>query len=208
MSLRAQKAAKKKEDMIRSALSMIEAKGYHNTTMADIASALLMTKGSLYYYFRDKQDLLYQSQEMLLSRSIEHIQAIMERDMSIREQLHEAITVHIQYLIAERTGFAMGMKPEQFYSGEALREILTLRNQYSEHMDQLLIKGMEKGEFLRMDIKIVRNIMLGAMNWVIQWYSPEGGMNQDELAQTIADYLLNMFTKTPNERGVIHDGNE
>lgn len=59
MSLREQKAAKKKEDILRSASLVISRSGYHNATMEDIAAELLMTKGSLYYYFKNKEELLY-----------------------------------------------------------------------------------------------------------------------------------------------------
>ncbi|MEN1967162.1 TetR/AcrR family transcriptional regulator [Lentibacillus sp. N15] len=195
MSLREQKAAKKKEDMIKSAVSIISEKGYHATTMEDIASKLLMTKGSVYYYFKDKQDLLFQSQKMLLEQSIAHIEKISNEDLQIIEKLRKTMLVHIEYLITERTGFAMGVKPEQFFIGGQLAEILRLRNQYSEYIDDLLHVGIEQGVFAEVDIKIVRNIILGAMNWVIEWYSPHGQKDKKGLAQSISMYLLRMLIK-------------
>ena len=76
LSLRRKKAEKKKEDIIQSALSIISEKGYHATTMEDIAAKLLMTKGSVYYYFKDKQDLLFESQKMLMEQSIANIEKV------------------------------------------------------------------------------------------------------------------------------------
>lgn len=195
MSLRQKKAAKKKEDIIKSAVSIIGEKGYHNTTMEEIASKLLMTKGSVYYYFKDKQDLLYQSQRMLLQESIAHIETIQDKELPIKEKLQKTMIVHIEYLISERTGFAMGAKPEQFFAGGQLEGILQLRNQYSQYMDQLLLEGMKTGVFDSVDIKIVRNIILGAMNWVIEWYSPEGNMDKNALAKIISNYLLRILIK-------------
>lgn len=193
MSLREQKAEKKKKDMIKSAVSIIEKKGYHNTTMEEIASQLLMTKGSVYYYFKNKQDLLYQSQKMLLNESITHIESINKEEYPVAERLQKTMIVHIKYLITERSGFAMGFRPEQFFSGEHLEGILELRNRYSQYVDQLLLEGMETGVFEAVDIKIVRNIILGAMNWVIEWYSPEGSLDKDALSQTISNYLLRIL---------------
>lgn len=205
LSLREKKAAKKKAEMIRSALSIIEEKGYHATTMEDIASKLLMTKGSVYYYFKDKQDLLFQSQKMLLTQCITNIEEIRAKDLDISEKLRKIMVVHIEYLITERTGFAMGSKPEQFFSGDQLKGILQLRDQYSKHIDDILQEGIAEDVFTAVDIKIVRNIILGAMNWVIEWYSPTGVKDKTELAESIADYLLRILIKDTYkvERGMI-----
>ena len=58
MSLREKKAARKKEEILRSASLVIARNGYQNATIEDIAAELLMTKGSLYYYFKNKEELL------------------------------------------------------------------------------------------------------------------------------------------------------
>ena len=58
-SLRAQKIAKRKQEILRSAASVLAEKGYHGATMEEIAAKLLLTKGSMYNYFKNKDDLLY-----------------------------------------------------------------------------------------------------------------------------------------------------
>lgn len=197
MSLRQRKAEKKREEIIQSALSIISEKGYHATTMEDIAAKLLMTKGSVYYYFKDKQDLVYESQKMLLEQSIKNIEEILIEELPIVEKLEKTMVVHIEYLIAERTGFTMGARPEQIFEGEQLRDILELRTRYSRYIDGLITEGIESGYFQHVDTKIVRNIILGAMNYVIDWYSPKGSKNKEELATTISNYLLRILIKDP-----------
>lgn len=193
MSFRQKKAERKKEEIIQSALSIISEKGYHATTMEDIAAKLLMTKGSVYYYFKDKQDLVYKSHKMLLEQSINNIEQILTEDLSAREKLEKTMIVHIDYLITERTGFTLGARPEQIFEGEQLKDILDLREKYSEYIDSLIIEGMEKGYFQKVDIKIVRNIILGAMNYIIEWYSPNGSKSKEELAKMISNYLLRIL---------------
>ncbi|RLL46849.1 TetR/AcrR family transcriptional regulator [Oceanobacillus piezotolerans] len=197
MSLRQKKAEKKKEEIIQSALSIISEKGYHATTMEDIAAKLLMTKGSVYYYFKDKQDLVYKSQKMLLEQSISNIEEILIEDLPIVEKLEKTMVVHIEYLITERTGFTMGARPEQIFKDDQLIDILDLRAKYSKYIDSLITLGIESGYFHKVDVKIVRNIILGAMNYVIEWYSPEGSKNKEELAKSISDYLLRILIKDP-----------
>lgn len=189
-SLREQKAAKKKEEILQSALILLEERGYHGTTMEDIASHLLMTKGSLYYYFKDKQDLVYQSQIKILEKSIENFQTVFNKDLTPSEKLAQAIIVHTEYLVSDKAGFELMVNPEEIFSEDQLREIYSLRDQYSACYDKLLAEGVEEGCFTLEDTKIVRNILLGAMNWVTQWYSPNGKMNKTELATSVASYLM------------------
>ncbi|MFC2948037.1 TetR/AcrR family transcriptional regulator [Virgibacillus sediminis] len=198
MSLRAQKTAKKKEEILKSAVTIIAEKGYHATTMEDIAAKLLMTKGSVYYYFKDKQDLLYQSYKMLLERSIENMKAIKMEVPATEEKLRRIMAAHIDYLITERFGFEAGMKPEQFFEGEQLDTILELRSLYAEGLDEIILEGIDSGYFDNVDIKIARNIILGAMNWVIQWYKSEGEKDQKEIADSISEYLMRILKKPEN----------
>lgn len=195
MSLRMRKIAKKKEEILQSALRLLAKKGYHGTTMEEIASHLLMTKGSLYYYFKDKQDLVFQSQLMILQQSIENIRIIKRKKISQTDKLALAISVHIEYAIREKSGFELMINPKQIFSAHQLEEILRLRDEYAVEYDALLTAGVKEGVFSANDIKVVRNLLLGAMNWVTQWYSSEGKMNEKEVASLITRYLMRIVLK-------------
>ncbi|MGJ9457843.1 TetR/AcrR family transcriptional regulator [Oceanobacillus sp. CF4.6] len=195
-SLREKKTAKKKEEILQSAISLITEKGYHNTTMEDIAAKLLMTKGSVYYYFKDKQDLLYQSYKMLLENSINRFNEVMKYSLPVDEKLRKAMQAHTEYLITQKNGFETGMKPEHFFDGVELLVILDLRSEYATCFDEIITAGIEANLFKEMDIKIVRNLILGALNWVIQWYSPDGNKNKEELAETISNHLMCILIKS------------
>lgn len=195
VSLRDRKTAKKKEEILRTSVSVLSEKGYHGTTIEEIATKLLMTKGSVYYYFKDKQDLLYQSHIMLLGQSIENVEAILREDLPVIDKLQKAMIVHIEYLISERSGFEMMIEPEQFFSTTQKETILQLRDDYGKSFDQLIQAGIKADVFGSVDVKVVRNIILGAMNWVTQWYSEDGKKDKTEIAETISDYLLHILVK-------------
>lgn len=193
MSLREKKVEKKKEEIRESAMSVIAEKGYHATTMEDIAAKLLMTKGSVYYYFKDKESLVYESHKILLEQSMKQLQNVLAEELSSVSKLRKAMVVHMEYVITERTDFLLGAKPDQVFEGAHLQEILHLRNQYSDCMDQLIQQGIQDGSFVQVDIKIVNYIILGAMNNAVIWYSPKGSKSIQELANSIADYLLKIL---------------
>lgn len=160
--------------------------------MEDIATHLLMTKGALYYYFKDKQELVYESQVKLLNRSIENVQKMNNMDTLATEKLISIIRIHIEYLIQNRSGFELMAKPEEIFSETQLTEIFRLRELYAVHYDILLEKGIKDGSFLieEDEIKIVRNLLLGALNWMTQWYSPHGNKDLPEFVETVTKYVL------------------
>ena len=64
---------RKKEQILTSAIEIINRRGYSGTTMEEIAAELLMTKGSLYYYFKNKSDLMYQCHKFVLFQATEEL---------------------------------------------------------------------------------------------------------------------------------------
>lgn len=192
MSLREKKTARKKAEILQSALTLLAKKGYHGTTMEDIASHLLMTKGALYYYFKDKQELVYESQIKIMNRSIENFKQINEMDATPTQKLEKIIQLHTEYLIENKAGFELMAKPDEIFTEQQLDEIYRLRDQYATHYDYLLQEGVDDGSFTIRDdeIKIARNLLLGAMNWVTQWYSPHGHKNVNEFVKAITRYAM------------------
>lgn len=193
LSLRDLKTKKKKQDIIASAIKIIEEKGFYQTTMEEIAANLFMTKGSLYYYFDNKQDLLFQSQSLILEQSIESIESIIANNWDAKVTLKKAMHHHIEYLIQERATFAMAIEPEKYFSNSQLKKILQLRKTYETYIDTLIFNLMKEQSVDTSEVKMVRNLILGAMNWLIQWYSPVGILNADEIAHKMTNHLLKMI---------------
>ncbi|WP_173917231.1 TetR/AcrR family transcriptional regulator [Halobacillus sp. Marseille-Q1614] len=193
MSLREKKAAKKKEEILRSAAVVLADKGFHGTTMEDVAANLLMTKGSMYYYFKNKDDLLYQCHQMIMGMSIEKIEDAVHSDLNPSEKLKKAVKSHVLLATSEKSMFMMMDKPNQNFTGGHLESALQQRKKYAHYFDEILKEGIEKGDFdENIDIRMVRFIILGALNWILQWYNDEGPQSGDEIAESFANYLLRM----------------
>lgn len=190
MKLSEKKLIQKKEKIILSAVKIVNRKGYRGATMEDIAAELLMTKGSLYYYFKNKKDLFFQCHEMVLSKATEELQGHLDKMIPNEEKLRRMIVTHIQYAIEEKETFNMIIKPDQTFATDQLNPILVKRNKYAGLFDQVIQEGVANGEFTIVDPKIVRMILLGAMNWIQQWYSTKGEKSMEDLQELYADYLL------------------
>ncbi|MDN7227614.1 TetR/AcrR family transcriptional regulator [Planococcus sp. N064] len=193
MNLRERKTAKKKEDILRSASLVISRKGFRQTTMEDIAAELLMTKGSLYYYFKNKEELLFYCHEHILTTVLDKLRKIKQQDITSSEKMKAAIKIHLDTAIREREIFNLAIKPEQIFSGDHVEVIVQKLDEYAELFDQLILQGIQKGEFSVVQKKMARMIILGAANWIQVWYSPEGEFSKEEIEQVYADYLLKIL---------------
>lgn len=105
-----------------------------------------------------------------------------------------AIKIHLDTAIREREIFNLAVKPEQIFSGDYADVIVQKLDEYAELFDQLILNGVQKGEFSVSQKKMARMIILGAANWIQVWYSPEGEFSKEEIEQVYADYLLKILT--------------
>lgn len=193
MSLRERKAAKKKEDILRSASSVISRQGFHKTTMEDIAAELLMTKGSLYYYFKNKEELLFHCHDLILSGGMKLMKEIYQEDITSREKMEKAIKVHLDIAIQEKEIFNLIVKPEQIFSEEHIEDIVGKRDAYAGLFDKIIAQGAKRGEFHVKQQKMARMIILGATNWIQVWYSEKGEFSKEEIEEIYAEYLIKML---------------
>ncbi|WHZ00546.1 TetR/AcrR family transcriptional regulator [Neobacillus sp. YX16] len=192
-SFRAQKMAKKKQEILRSAAAVLIEKGYQGTTMEEIAAKLLMTKGSMYYYFKNKDDLLYQCHLMIMEICLDGIENVIDSDLTPVEKVRSAIKEHILLATSEKSMFMALSKPNHNFSDDQLKEVLKLRKSYSQYFDRIIHEGIDKQVFNHVDVRMVRLIILGALNWIQEWYDQNGPQSAEEISEAYASYLLKML---------------
>lgn len=161
--------------------------------MEEIAADLLMTKGALYYYYKNKSELLYECHNLVLSAAIEDQKEVLEKGGDIEETLITMIAVHLDYAIEEKEVFNLITKPDQVFTEKQLEAALKLRRTYAGLFDQIINKGNEEGRFSLEDPLIARMIILGSMNWIQQWYRGDGRISKEELQRIFAKYILKLL---------------
>jgi AcrR family transcriptional regulator len=194
MKLSEKKILRKKEQILLSAIEIVNRRGYSGATMEEIAAELLMTKGSLYYYFKNKSDLMYQCHNFVLSQATEDLKEILNSgEGSATEVLVKMISTHMLYAIEEKEVFNLIMEPKRFYNEEQLDLVLKLRKEYESLFDQIIKRGIASGDFCVEEHSIERMIILGAMNWVQQWYNPNGRLLKEEVIEKYTKSILKIL---------------
>lgn len=180
-------------DIVRAAGRLFREKGYAATTIRDIASAVGMRSGSPFYHFKTKHDMLL----AVVLEGIRDIHAAVEAEAKARKdgppraRFEAMLRAHLRQLLGEEgRDFAAALLHESRHlEATELAEITALKDRY-EAMWQALLKELKKTGEIADDSRVARLFLMGAMNWTVQWYRPEGPKGIDALAKQLAAFVL------------------
>ncbi len=176
-------------------------KGYHATSMEDLAAAVGIKKGSLYYYIESKEQLLFEIAELIPPKFIANVSALLEdTKLTAEQKLRTAIRRHLELLETE-TGLAWSrifLLEYRALPEEQRTKLLEQRWQYENVFRGLIADGVERGEFAQIDVAMVTRAILGMCNWAIEWYSTTGKLSGKEIASIFSDLILKGLLRSSN----------
>lgn len=174
--------------------------GYHATSLDDIAERLSMTKSTLYYYFKSKDEILYRCMHRGLSNVRAAVNELYAVPGSGRDVL-EAIMVKCaeQSLnVFSRCATLIGEGPLP----EARRkELLGLEREIWVKIRSVVERGMNDGSIARTDPRIVTSNLSGAITWTTRWFKPGGALSAGEVGRMSIDSLLYGIVPRPKPKG-------
>jgi AcrR family transcriptional regulator len=176
-------------DILKSAAAAFRRLGYHGATVEQIAAALHMKKGNLYYYFRNKEDILFACHQYSLDRLHELLDEVEQSGLAPDEKLRRLIGSFVHIVLDELHGTALFLDLEAL-SPAHLKTVIVRRDRFDRAVRQVLEEGMGSRVFERSDPKLLAFAILGAVNWIPRWFDPEGPATSQEIAERFADYLI------------------
>jgi AcrR family transcriptional regulator len=179
------------EEVYRAALRLFREKGYHATSMQDIAAAVGLYKGSLYHYIGGKEDLLVQVFERAMGTLLADVEQIVA-DPSLRPtaQLRLIVQAHVAAVSENLDALTVYLHEFRALAGESLTNVRAQRDRYAELVAEIVKRGVGIGEFETPDAGIATLGLLGMCNWVCQWYRPGGRLGPGEIGGYFADLVL------------------
>jgi len=176
-------------DILKSAAAAFRRLGYHGATVEQIAAALHMKKGNLYYYFRNKEEILFACHQYSLERLLALLGEVELSGLPPDERIRRLIVAFVHTILDELHGTALFLDLEAM-SPAHLKTIIAGRDRFDHGMRKVLEEGIRTGAFAQADTKLLSFAILGAVNWIPRWYSPDGPASSQEIADRFADYLI------------------
>jgi AcrR family transcriptional regulator len=172
--------AVKREAVIRAAAQSFNERGYHNTSLDDIAAALGVTKPTVYYYVDNKEQLLFECFREGLERIRDAFRAVAQQPSSGRERLASVLRGYAE-AIASEFGWCMVRAHDQDLSPQMARQIRELKSEIDQGLRRLIREGVEDGSIAPCDTKLTAFALAGALNWIAHWYREGQGMSPAEI---------------------------
>jgi AcrR family transcriptional regulator len=192
-----QRRADKEDQLLEAATHLFKEKGYHSTSMQELAEALGMQKGSLYYYIDSKEELLRRLMERATSFMASQIDEIYAADLPPAEKLRWALENHAVTMMDHLDLVAVYLHEYRNLPPERMAEALAVRKHYERVLMQIVEDGIAMGEFRPVNVKMAVFGMLGMLNWTHQWFSPDGPYTSHEVAATLAGLAMQGLTVRP-----------
>jgi AcrR family transcriptional regulator len=176
-------------NILKSAAQAFRRLGYHGATVEQIAAALHMKKGNLYYYFKNKEAILFACHQYSLDRLMQLLNDVERSGLSPDEKLRRLIVAFVHTILDELHGTALFLDLEAL-SAAHLRAVIVRRDQFDRGVRTIVEEGMASGVFGDGDPKLLAFAMFGAVNWIPRWYNPEGPASSQTIADQFADFLI------------------
>jgi AcrR family transcriptional regulator len=176
-------------DIMKSAAKAFRRLGYHGATVEQIAAALKMKKGNLYYYFKNKEAILFACHQYSLDELIRLLEAVERSGLSADEKLRRLIVAFVHTILDELHGTALFLDLEAL-SPVHLKAVIARRDTFDRGVRRVLEEGMATGTFGPGDAKLRAFALFGAVNWIPRWFNPDGPASSQEIADHFADFLI------------------
>jgi AcrR family transcriptional regulator len=176
-------------EILKTAAAAFRRRGYHGASVDEIASTLSMTKGNLYYYFKNKEEILYACHDYSLNLILNVMAEVRAENIPADEKLRKLIVAFVHLIIDELHSTALTLDL-QALSPSLLKKVIARRDRFDRGLRAIIQEGVHEGLFAPVDTKLIAFAMMGAVNWIPKWFDPEGAASSARVGETFAAYLL------------------
>ena len=178
----------KRVAVIRAAARAFNERGYHHTSLDDIAADLGVTKPTVYYYVANKEQLLFECFLAGLKPIREAFREAERLAGTGRERLNAVIRGYAA-AIASEYGWCMVRAHDQDLGPEMRRQINALKSEIDQGIRRLLRGGMDDGSIAPCDPKLAAFALAGALNWIAHWYRADQALSAHEIADAFVGFF-------------------
>jgi AcrR family transcriptional regulator len=184
----------RRTEILKSAAAAFRRRGYHGASVDEIASTLNMTKGNLYYYFANKEEILFACHEYSLDKLLALMDEVHADTAAPEAKLRRLVLAFVHTILDDLHGTALTLDPEAL-SPPLFKRVIAKRDQFDQGIRAIIQQGIDQGVFRPGDPKMIEFAMMGAVNWISKWFDPAGAQSSEQIGDAFADYLVGGLLK-------------
>lgn len=188
----------RRDQILHVAGKLFSQRGYHATSMRELAKELNLQGGSLYAHIASKEELLLEVVRQAAARFLAVLEGL-EGDPVAK--VRALVRGHLRVIAEELPRATVFFHEWKHLSPPLLEEAKALRRRYEEGVQGVIQEGVEKGVFRVESVRLATLFLLSALNWTYQWYRPEGPLSPEALAEIYARMALRALGVKEGEDG-------
>jgi len=180
--------ALKRTALLREAAKAFSARGYHDTSLVEVAKALGVTKAALYYYVSSKQEILFECHMMALDHGEAALAHAEKHGKTGKEKIILLARRYLELLTAD-IGSCAVLAEVNSLDPENRAKVVARRDDFDRRFRGFIEEGMADGSLRKIDPKMTVFFFMGAVNWLTRWFVPNGPYDGETIANYFADLL-------------------
>jgi AcrR family transcriptional regulator len=172
-----------KDRMLKAAADCFNKKGFSGTSLKDVADRLGLTDAALYYYVRNKEQLVYQCYVRAAEVGQEAMQEAVDSGSNGLDKIERYLARHIEIMVGERGPVAIMSEIPSLKKAHR-DEILALSRKHSSAFEALIREGIADGSIVPCNVRMSGNAIMGSLNWIPKWFHGDA---------TVADEIVTEF---------------
>jgi AcrR family transcriptional regulator len=185
----------REQQILDEAAALFSRRGFHNTSLQELGDLLGLTRPAFYYYFKTKEDLLWRLIGELGDGLLEHARPIAKLKVSPQERFRRLIKLHVVTLLRNADAFRISFAERHMISPERDAEFKVGEQAYQELLEGVVSEGQARGVFDNSTpAKLLVLYATGTANSLVRWYHDFEKLSADEVAESVADYIIRGVT--------------
>jgi AcrR family transcriptional regulator len=198
--LKVQKQAQVQEEILKAAARLFADKGYRAVTIDEIAAEIGFGQSAIYYYFRNKEEVLWRIFEEIYNSYMEMAREIRAQNLSPGDALSSLIRQHVLMVIQRREWTAIFFREESELSPDRRRLIRRRKREYDAALEEIYTEGVEAGVFRDVPAHIAVSGILGMCNSLYIWFNDKGPVKPEDVASYYAALLAGGYELSNRKR--------
>ncbi len=180
------------ERIRKAAIKLFRERGYHGTSVRDLAQAVQMETASLYYHYASKQDILGALFDCTMDEMMAGVEQAAAGTGGAEQRLREAVRFHVEFHVARQDEAFISHSELRALSAQNLERVIVKRDRYEKFMRSVLVAGVEEGCFEIADVRVAATAILMMCSGVSDWFERSGRLSGAIVAEHYADLVVRM----------------
>jgi AcrR family transcriptional regulator len=176
--------------IVSAAAALFARQGYRGTSMRDIGKVIGVHAGSLYVHIASKEDVLHRIVRSIMEQSERDMEDVLAAGGTATEQLRRIATKDLTLISENKEAATVFFHEWRNLSEPRQAAVVASRDRWEAGLRSVITRGVESGEFRDVDVRVASIALISMLNWVYQWYSPDGDLTADALADRFTDLLV------------------